>query len=115
LVFIRDILFIYSLARRSAGAGLPIIKSIPDAAGVLSARLLTRSCLELLSMPYRRRHVFVETSKGRKKAGFTVSEHADAADVAIMLRNRGWEPYRLCLEREHHAWVATVIDWQRAA
>jgi hypothetical protein len=115
LVFIRDILFIYSLARGSAGAGLPIIKSIPDAAGVLSARLLTRSCLELLSMPYRRRHVFVETSKGRKKAGFTVSEHADAADVAIMLRNRGWEPYRLCLEREHHAWVATVIDWQRAA
>lgn len=66
-------------------------------------------------MPHRRRQVFVETSKGRKRAGFTVSQDADAADVAIMLRNRGWQPYRLRLEREGHAWTATVIDWGRAA
>jgi Protein of unknown function (DUF3072) len=66
-------------------------------------------------MPHRRRRVFIETSKGPKRAGFTVSEDADAADVAIMLRNRGWEPYRLRLEPERHTWVATVIDWRRAA
>lgn len=48
-------------------------------------------------------------------AGFTVPKDADAADVATMLRNRGWEPYRLRLERDHDVWVATVIDWQRAA
>jgi hypothetical protein len=66
-------------------------------------------------MPHRRRQVFVETSKGRKRAGFTVPEEADAADVAVMLRNRGWEPYRLHLERDCHAWVATVIDWRRRA
>ena len=66
-------------------------------------------------MSHRHRHVFIETSKGRRRAGFTVSEDADAADVAIMLRNRGWEPYRLRLDREAHTWVAAVIDWRRAA
>ena len=32
-------------------------------------------------MPHRRRRVFVDTPKGRRSAGFTVPESADAADV----------------------------------
>jgi hypothetical protein len=63
----------------------------------------------------RRRRVFVETLKGRVSAGFGVPETADAADVSMELRRRGWMPYRLRLESEQSAWVATVIDWQRAA
>jgi hypothetical protein len=63
----------------------------------------------------RRRRVFVETLKGRVSAGFSVPETADAADVSMGLRQRGWMPYRLRLEPEQSAWVATVIDWQRAA
>jgi hypothetical protein len=66
-------------------------------------------------MTHRRRRVFVETSRGRVSAGFTVPEAADAADVSMALRRRGWSPYRLRLEAEQHAWVAIVIDWQKAA
>jgi hypothetical protein len=67
-------------------------------------------------MPHRRhRRVFVDTAKGRISAGFSVPERADAADVSMQLRQRGWIPYRLHLETEQNAWVATVIDWQRAA
>jgi hypothetical protein len=65
-------------------------------------------------MSHRRRRVFVETSGGRISAGFTVPAAADAADVSMALRRRGWSPYRLSLEAEQHAWVAVVIDWSRA-
>ena len=66
-------------------------------------------------MPHRRRRVFVDTPKGRRSAGFTVPESADAADVSMRLRERGWTPYALRLEPEQHAWVALVMDWQHAA
>ena len=66
-------------------------------------------------MPHRRRRVFVETPKGRRGAGFTVPESADAADVSMRLREQGWTPYALRLEPEQHAWVALVMDWQHAA
>ena len=64
---------------------------------------------------HRRRRVFVDTPKGRLSAGFSVPAEADAADVSMMLRERGWMPYRLRLESEQQVWVAVVIDWQRAA
>ena len=48
-------------------------------------------------MSHRRRRVFVDTPKGRRNAGFTVPETADAADVSMRLRERGWAPYRLRL------------------
>ena len=67
-------------------------------------------------MPHRcRRRVFVDTPKRRVSAGFTVPEAADAADVSMRLRERGWAPYRLHLDAEQGAWIAVVIDWQRAA
>ena len=53
--------------------------------------------------------------KGRRNAGFTVPETADAADVSMRLRERGWAPYRLRLDSEQHVWIAVVIDWQHAA
>ena len=68
----------------------------------------------VILMSHRRR-VFVDTPKGRRSAGFTVPETADAADVSMRLRERGWTPYALRLEPERHAWVALVMDWQRAA
>lgn len=67
-------------------------------------------------MPYRRRRrVFVDTPKGRRTAGFTVAEASDAADVSMRLRERGWAPYRVRLDPEQGAWIADLIDWQRAA
>jgi|GEM_PF-514781 hypothetical protein len=66
-------------------------------------------------MRHRRRKVFIDTHKGRVSAGFTVAAEADAADVSMRLRERGWIAYRLRLEAEQYAWVATVIDWTRRA
>jgi hypothetical protein len=66
-------------------------------------------------MPHRRRRVFVDTPKGRISAGFSVPEIADAADVSMRLRERGWAPYRLRLDAEQDVWVAIVLDWKRAA
>jgi len=54
-------------------------------------------------MSHRRRRVFVETSRGRISAGFTAPEAADAAEVSMTLRRRGWSPYRLRFEAEQHA------------
>ena len=67
------------------------------------------------NMRHRRRRVFIDTQKGRVSAGFTVAAEADAADVSMRLRERGWIAYRLRLEAEQHAWIATVIDWARRA
>lgn len=66
-------------------------------------------------MRHRRRRVYIDTHKGRVSAGFTVAAQADAADVSMRLRERGWIAYRLRLDTEQHAWVATVIDWTRRA
>ena len=66
-------------------------------------------------MSHRRRRAFVDTPKGRRSAGFTVPESAEAADVSIALRRRGWSPYALRLDAEQQAWIALVMDWQHAA
>jgi hypothetical protein len=80
-----------------------------------ASRPLTRPLAMVSLMSYRRRRVFVDTPKGRRSAGFTVPESADAADVSMVLRRRGWSPYALRLEPEQHAWIALVMEWLRAA
>jgi hypothetical protein len=62
-----------------------------------------------------RRRVFIETPKGRISARFSVPVTADAADVSVRLREKGWAPYRLRLDREQDCWIATVINWRHAA
>ena len=57
----------------------------------------------------------MDTPKGRRSAGFTVPESADAADVSTSLRRRGWSPYALRFELEQNEWVALVMTWRRAA
>ena len=63
----------------------------------------------------QQRRVFVETSKGRVSASVSVPFSADAADVSMLLRERGWAPYRLRLDQAKNCWIAMVIDWKRAA
>ena len=76
---------------------------------------VVRSFAMVSLMPHRRRRVFVDTPKGRRSAGFTVPESADAADVSMALRRRGWSPYAMRLNSEQQSWIALVMDWQRAA
>lgn len=64
---------------------------------------------------HHRRRVFIETPNGRIGAGFSVPTAADAADVSMRLRERGWAPYRLRLDHEQDCWTAAVIDWRHAA
>jgi hypothetical protein len=49
------------------------------------------------------------------QASDTVPESADAADVSMALRRRGWSPYAMRLDPEQRSWIALVMDWQRAA
>ena len=48
-------------------------------------------------------------------AGFTVPATATRVDVAMTVRDRGLEPYRVQFDPGQAAWVVRLIDWQRAA
>jgi hypothetical protein len=66
-------------------------------------------------MSKQRYTVFIETPAGCIPAKLTVPATADAVEVAMKLREKGLDPYRLRLEAEQSAWVVSVIDWKRAA
>jgi hypothetical protein len=66
-------------------------------------------------MSARRYPVFVETADGRTRAGFFAPASATPVDVSLMLREKGWTAYRIRADHAARAWVATIIDWQRAA
>jgi hypothetical protein len=68
-----------------------------------------------MAMSKQRYAVLIETAKGRVPAKFTVPATASAVEVAMRLRAKGWEPYRLCFDPESSSWIASVIDWKRAA
>jgi hypothetical protein len=87
--------------------GLPVFGFTP------AIKIVGRTIGKIFNRLYRR--VFVDTPKGRRSAAFTVPESAEAADVSMALRRRGWSPYALRLDPEQHAWIALVMDWQHAA
>ena len=66
-------------------------------------------------MAARRYSVFVETTHGRTPAGFSVPANATPVDISLMLREKGWTAYRVCADHSAFAWIATIIDWGRAA
>jgi hypothetical protein len=66
-------------------------------------------------MATRRYQVLVETSHGRTQAGFSVPGNAAPVDVSLLLREQGWTAYRIRFDQAAVAWIATVIDWKRAA
>jgi hypothetical protein len=68
-----------------------------------------------MPMPQRRFPVFVDTKLGRLRAGFSASPSEEPAVVALKLRDRGWLAYRIRFEAESEAWVAVVLNTQRAA
>ena len=63
----------------------------------------------------RRYPVLVETSNGRTQAGFSVPGNVAPVDVSLLLREKGWTAYRIRFDHAAFAWIATVMDWKRAA
>jgi hypothetical protein len=63
----------------------------------------------------RRRPVFVENNKGRTRIPFTMPEGASPVDVSLRVREGGWTPYKVYFDNTAQAWIAVVIDWERAA
>jgi hypothetical protein len=59
--------------------------------------------------------VFVDTRFGRIRAGFSAPPTEEPAAVALKLRDRGWIAYRIRFEADDEAWVAAVLNAQRAA
>ncbi len=57
--------------------------------------------------------VLVATGKRHVRAGFSASLTETPAELALKLRDRGWDAYRLQFEAENKAWIASVIDWKR--
>jgi hypothetical protein len=66
-------------------------------------------------MAARKCPVLVETSLGHAPAGLSASPAAQPVDISLALREKGWTAYRLRFNPGASAWIATVIDWARAA
>ena len=66
-------------------------------------------------MRQQRCEVLLETSAGRKPAGFRAFADEEPARIALQAREKGWVPYRVRFDPERGAWVVSVIDWKRAA
>jgi hypothetical protein len=81
-------------------------------------RLSTYMLLETVRrtmMRQRRFPVLLETAKGRIRAGFSAPAAEEPVQVAMKLRERGRDAYRVRFDAEAGVWLATVIDWKRAA
>jgi hypothetical protein len=65
-------------------------------------------------MPVRKCPVLVETSNGRLSAKVSFPTTAQPVDVSLALRESGWKAYQVRLDLDIPAWVAKVIDWDRA-
>ena len=66
-------------------------------------------------MRQQRYQVFLETSAGRKPAGFRAFACEEPAQIALQTREKGWIPYRVRFDAEPGAWIVSVIDWKRRA
>ena len=64
-------------------------------------------------MPQSRYPVLVDTGQRRVRAGFSASANETPVALALKLREKGWDAYRLRFEAETKAWIASVIDWKR--
>jgi hypothetical protein len=43
------------------------------------------------------------------------AQDEEPAAVALKLREKGYQPYRVRLDEATGVWIAAVIDWKRAA
>lgn len=66
-------------------------------------------------MRQRRFPVLLDTARGRVRAGFSAPANEEPVRIAMKLRERGRTAYRVRFDFAAGAWIASVIDWKRAA
>jgi hypothetical protein len=66
-------------------------------------------------MPHRRFPVLVEKSPRPIRVGISAPADEEPAIVALKLREKGYDAYRIRFDPEAKAWIASVIDWRRRA
>jgi hypothetical protein len=62
-------------------------------------------------MRAQRYPVVVETWRGRSPAILSSPSTAEPVEVAMALREKGWQRYRVRLDPVAKAWIVKVIDW----
>lgn len=60
-------------------------------------------------MRRRRCPVLIELDLQRHPLGIDAPSRADAAEVSLALRERGWSPMRVWFDATEGAWIAAVI------
>ncbi len=66
-------------------------------------------------MHQRRYSVLVETPRNRLRAGFSAPAGEEPVRISLKLRDKGWSVYRVRLDTDEGAWVASVINSKHAA
>jgi hypothetical protein len=58
--------------------------------------------------------VMVDVSGTRIEAEFRAPSTEKPVLIALQLRDRGWDPYKVSFDPHAGAWVAFVLDWTNA-
>jgi hypothetical protein len=66
-------------------------------------------------MPQRRFPVLVEKGARPVRAGLSAPASEEPASVALKLRDKGLDAYRIRFDPEAKAWLAAIIDWRKHA
>jgi hypothetical protein len=66
-------------------------------------------------MPKSHFPVLVDAGRRRVRSGFSAAADEEPAIVALKLRDKGLDAYRIRFEPEAKAWIAAVIDWKKRA
>ena len=67
------------------------------------------------AMPRTRLPVLIESSDGRKPAGFSVPLTEEPFRISMKIREQGLVPYKVHFDPNARAWLVSVIDWKPVA
>jgi hypothetical protein len=66
-------------------------------------------------MPHRRFPILVDKGTRRVRAGLSAGAGEEPALVALRLREKGFDAYRIGFDTDAKAWIAVVMDWRKQA
>ena len=58
--------------------------------------------------------ILIEAAGRRAPSELFASGNESPAEIAIMIRERGWKPYRARFDEALAAWIVSTIDWQQS-